>query len=65
MDLSGRRSLSPRMSPSRAPFFLAPISSKRLLYYAGYDDEEDDDDDDDDDVMKIKDQDFITTTSLD
>ena len=31
MGLSGRRSLSPRVSPPRAPFFLAPISSKRLL----------------------------------
>ena len=31
MGLSGRRSLSPRVSPSRAPFFLALISSKRLL----------------------------------
>ena len=31
MGLSGRRSLSPRVSPSRAPFFLGPITSKRLL----------------------------------
>ena len=31
MGLSGRRSHSPRVSPSRAPFFLAPITSKRLL----------------------------------
>ena len=31
MGLSGRRSLSPRVSPSRAPFFLALITSKRLL----------------------------------
>ena len=33
MGLSGRRSLSLRVSPSRtrAPFFLAPITSKRLL----------------------------------
>ena len=31
MGLSGRRSLFPRVSPSRAPFFLASISSKRLL----------------------------------
>ena len=30
MGLSGKRSLSPRVSPSRAPFFLAPITSKRL-----------------------------------
>ena len=29
--LSGRRSLSPRVSPSRVPFFLAPTTSKRLL----------------------------------
>ena len=32
MGLSGRRSLSPRVSPSRAPFFLALITSKRLLH---------------------------------
>ena len=31
MDLLVRRSLSPRVSPSRSPFFLAPITSKRLL----------------------------------
>ena len=31
MGLSGRCSLSPCVSPSRAPFFLAPITSKRLL----------------------------------
>ena len=31
MDLLVRRSLSPRVSPSRTPFFLAPITSKRLL----------------------------------
>ena len=31
MGLAGRRSLSPRVSPSRAPFFLALITSKRLL----------------------------------
>ena len=30
MGLSGRRSLSPRVSPSRVPFFLALITSKRL-----------------------------------
>ena len=29
--LSGTRSLSPRVSPSRVPFFLAPTTSKRLL----------------------------------
>ena len=29
--LSGRRSLSPRVSPSCVPFFLAPTTSKRLL----------------------------------
>ena len=29
--LSGRRSLSPHVSPSHAPFFLAPSTSKRLL----------------------------------
>ena len=28
--LSGRHSLSPRVSPSSAPFFLGPITSKRL-----------------------------------
>ena len=31
MGLLGRRYLSSRVSPSRAPFFLAPITSKRLL----------------------------------
>ena len=31
MGLFERRSLSPRVSPSRAPFFLAPITSKLLL----------------------------------
>ena len=31
MGRSGRRSFSPRVSPSRDPFFLAPITSKRLL----------------------------------
>ena len=30
--LSGRRPLSPRVSPSRVPFFLAPTTSKRLLH---------------------------------
>ena len=31
LDLSGRRSLSPRISPSHIPFFLGPLNSKRLL----------------------------------
>ena len=31
MGFSGRRSLFPRVSPSRAPFFLVPTTSKRLL----------------------------------
>ena len=30
--LPGRRSLSPRVSPSRAPVFLEPTTSKRLLH---------------------------------
>ena len=31
VGLPGRRFLSPRMSPSRHPFFLAPTNSKCLL----------------------------------
>ena len=31
MGLLGRRSLFPRVSPFRAPFFLVPITSKLLL----------------------------------
>ena len=31
MGLSGRRSLFPRVSPSRSPFFLVPTTSKCLL----------------------------------